>query len=339
MKNKVLVTGGAGYIGSHMVYLLLKDGFDVVVWDDFSTGYRGALEALSGMELSGRLSFEEIDLLDKGRVISEFPSDVDCVFHFAAKCSVDESMSDPDIYFENNVQGTVNLLRAMKKNACEKIVFSSTCAVYGSGQYFPVDERHPTNPENPYGESKLMAEKVIQWDGKLFGINYAILRYFNVCGAQEEGGIGDSKKPSSLLVQNAVRGALKIDDFYLTCPKVDTPDGTPIRDYVDVLDLCAAHLKAYEWMGKSKENSGVFNLGNGRGTSVKEVIGAVKSYLNVDFEIKDSSEKKRRGEYAKVFADNRKAVEVLGWEPVRGIEDSVESLAKWYGRRPEGWEG
>ncbi len=341
---KVLVTGGAGYIGSHMVYVLLREGIDVVVWDDFSTGHLGALEALKKMDLGGDLNWEKINLMDREAVDSGFEKAgvLDGVFHFAAYCSVDESMSDPGKYFGANVQGTLNVLDGLGGNAGSvggaRFVFSSTCSVYGEGQYFPIDENHPTAPTNPYGESKLMAEKLIEWYGKLKGVNYAILRYFNVCGAQEDGVIGDAKNPSVHLVQNVVRGAMGIEEFYLTCPEVDTPDGTPIRDYVDVLDLCEAHLKAWEWMGKMSEVSGeIFNLGNGNGVSVKEIITAVENEMGEKLEVKDSAGKKRKGEYAKVFADISKVQEILGWEPKRGIKDSVESLVKWYRRRPNGF--
>ncbi len=335
MDKKVLVTGGAGYIGSHMVYLLVKAGFDVVVWDNLSRGFRESLDALREDGCPGTIEFQELDLGDREAVMAAFEN-FEAVFHFAAFCSVDESTKDPQKYFANNVSGTLNLLEAMKENGCQYLVFSSTCAVYGDGQYFPVDEKHPLNPTSPYGESKLMAERLIQWYGDLFGMKYALLRYFNVCGAHEKGVIGDAKKPSVHLVQNVVRGGMGIEDFYLTCNHVDTPDGTPIRDYIDVLDLCAAHEKAYEYL-KDGGDSGAFNLGNGKGISVKEIIQAVEEDLEVEIPVNDDVGKKRSGESAKIFADMSKAAAAFGWEPQRSISESVEALRRWYTKRPRGW--
>ena len=191
------------------------------------------------------------------------------------------------------------------------MIFSSTCAVYGEAKYLPVDENHPTQPTNPYGESKLMAEKMLAWYGRLKGLKFVILRYFNVCGATDDGLVGDAKKPSFLLVQNAVRGALKIHDFCLTCPVVDTPDGTPIRDYVNV-------------------------IGTGGGDSVLEIIEKVKEITGVSFDVKKT--KSRQGEYAKMVAAVKKAKRVLGWEVKRAISDSVRSLVIWYEKHPNGWK-
>lgn len=334
--KKFLVTGGAGYIGSHMVWMLLNSGFEVEVWDNFSTGYSQPLEILKSEVNGDLLSWQQIDLRDR-QLVTEKMQKFDGVFHFAAKCLVDQSMKNPGEYFENNVQGTVNLLDAMDTQGVEKIVFSSTCAVYGEGKYFPVDEKHPCAPTNPYGESKLMAENIINWYHRLEKLNYVILRYFNVCGAHDQGLIGDSKRPSTLLVQNAVRGALAIDDFYLTCPTVATEDGTPVRDYIDVLDLCAAHLKGFEFM-LNNQRSAIFNLGNGRGVSVKEIVTAVKDHLAVDFEVNQDSQKVRAGEYAKVFADITKGQRDLGWNPERSLAQSINSLVKWYREYPQGYD-
>lgn len=330
----ILLTGGAGYIGSHMTKKLLQTGHKVVVFDNFSTGYREPLDIL---EKYGDLIVIEGDIRNKADLEELFSQyKFDSVFHFAAKCSVDESMKEPGLYFENNTVGTLNLLQAMQKYSVQHIVFSSTCAVYGNAQYVPMDEIHPTDPENPYGESKFLAERIIQWFSKAYGMHYAILRYFNVCGTDSDGEIGDSKKPSLLLVQNAVRGALGIQGFELTCPTVDTSDGTPIRDYIDIEDLISAHILADTYMAENDASLTV-NLGTGTGVSVKEIIGATKQELGVDFDIKKSNNL-RQGESAKLYANIEKANTLLGWKPVRNISESIIKLNKWYSNKPDGYD-
>lgn len=332
MDKKILVTGGAGYIGSHAVKVFLEKGYSVVVFDNLSHGYREAVETL---ERYGDVILEEGDLRNREQVQALFRKhEIDSVLHFAALCSVDESMRDPAQYFENNVLGTLHLLEAMRVFGVRDIIFSSTCAVYGEAEYLPVDEKHKTEPENPYGESKLMAERTIRWYAKLFGFSYVIFRYFNVCGASADGEIGDSKKPSPHLVQNAVRGAMGIEPFQLTCQKVDTPDGTPIRDYVDVNDLARAHLLGFEYLRDGGE-SGIFNLGNGKGWSVDEIVTAIEKHFSIM--IPREVGEKRDGEYARIYADARKAREILRWKPEFSLDDSIVSLQRWYERYPSGY--
>lgn len=216
----------------------------------------------------------------------------------------------------------------------KKLVFSSTCAVYGDAKYVPIDEKHPTEPENPYGESKLIIEKTLKWYDRQCGLKYVVLRYFNVCGASDDGVIGDSKKPSVLLIQNAVRGALGIEPFKLTCPKVGTKDGTPIRDYINVVDLSLAHLKALDYINNNQ--SDVFNLGTGKGNSVLEIVNAVQAKTKVKFDIGKAVP--RQGESKELRADITKAKKYLKWEPIRTIADSIDSLVKWYKIHPKGWD-
>ncbi len=332
---KILITGAGGYIGSVATYIFLQKDHEIIALDNFSTGYRQPLEILQEKFGKEKLTIVEKDLRENLDDVFKNQK-IDAVVHYAASCLVDESMKKPEFYFENNVCGSLNLLKTMLKFGVKRIVFSSTCAVYGEAQYTPVDENHPTNPVNPYGESKRMVEKIIEWLGKLKGLNYIVLRYFNVCGASDDGLIGDSKKPSTLLVQNAVRGALEIEPFYLTCPKVDTPDGTPIRDYVNVVDLNEAHLLSVELLTKKDRVGEIINLGTGTGNSVLEIVKKVQKATGVKFEIKKGKE--RQGEYAKIYASIEKAKKILGWEPKRTIEDSVKSLIKWYKKRPKGWE-
>jgi len=334
MKQKILVTGAGGYIGSVATYLLLQNDYEVVAIDNFTTGYQEPLEVLQAKFGQDKFRFYEADLRNDLSPIFEKEKNISVVLHYAASCLVDESMKLPEKYFSNNVGGSSNLLAAMLRYDVKKIIFSSTCAVYGEAAYVPVDEKHPINPVNPYGESKRMVEKIIEWSDKLKRIQYCILRYFNVCGASEDGLIGDSKRPSTLLVQNSVRGALEIEPFYLTCPVVDSPDKTPIRDYVNVVDLNEAHLKAIDYLvnnGKSE----IINLGTGTGNSVLEIITQVEKTTG-----KTLNKEKgvlRQGEYAKMIASITKAKEVLGWQPKRTIEDSVNSLILWYKLHPKGW--
>jgi UDP-glucose 4-epimerase len=332
--KKILITGAGGYIGSVATYIFLQKGYQVVAIDNFSTGYCQPLELLQEKFGKDQLRFYQIDLVkDNLETIEDF--NFTAVVHYAASCIVDESMKNPQKYFENNVVGSLNLLKTMLKFGVKNIVFSSTCAVYGEAEYTPVDEKHPTNPKNPYGESKRMVEKMIEWFGKLKGINYFILRYFNVCGASDDGLIGDSKKPSTLLVQNAVRGALGIEPFYLTCPQVYTPDKTPIRDYINVVDLNEAHLLAVEKL-LSANYQEIINLGTGNGNSVLEIVKKVQDVTGVKFNIEKT--KPRQGEYAKMIASIEKAKKILCWEPKRKIEDSVKSLVLWYKKHPQGWK-
>ena len=265
----------------------------------------------------------------------EKEKEISAVIHYAASCLVDESMTKPEKYFKNNILGTLNLLETMLKFKIKNIVFSSTAAVYGEAQHIPITEEQPVNPVNVYGESKLMAEKIIEWYGKIFAIRYLILRYFNVCGASDDGLIGDSKKPSTLLVQNAVRGALKIEPFYLTCPEVDTPDKTPIRDYVNVMDLNEAHLAALEYLFKNGKSE-IINLGTQAGNSVLEIVNKAQEVISIKFEIKKTTP--RKGDPARLVASIKKAKAILAWEPKRTIKESIKSLVAWYNNHPHGWE-
>ncbi len=331
---KILITGGAGYIGSHAVKLFLSRGYEVVVFDNLSRGYRAAIDIL---HQNGPLTFVQGDLRqpdDLRKLFAEHPG-IDAVLHFAALCLVNESVEQPGLYFYNNTLGTLNLLEAMRAEAISTLIFSSTCAVYGNTQYLPVDEQHPTEPASPYGESKLLTERMIRWYGSIYGLRYAILRYFNVCGAASDGTIGDSKKPSQLMLQNAVRGALGIEPFSLTCPTVATPDKTPIRDYIDVEDLVVAHLAAYTYLHQGG-SSDTFNLGNGTGYSVKQIIAKVEAVFQT--QITTANATPRKGEAAQIYANPDKARRTLGFTTHKSLEDSILSLKKWYEGHPHGYQ-
>lgn len=332
--KKILITGAGGYIGSIATYLFLQKGYEVVVLDNYSTGFRQPLDLLKSKFGEKLLKVYEVDLKNDLKSVFEKEKNIQAVVHYGASCLVDESMNNPKKYFENNFLSTLNLLNSMVENKIANLVFSSTAAVYGEPNKMPIEESDPTSSINVYGESKIMAEKMIYWFGKLKGINYCILRYFNVCGASDDGWIGDSKKPSTLLVQNSVRSALNIEPFYLVCPVVDTPDKTPVRDYVNVMDLNEAHLAALDYLMKGGKSE-VINLGTGTGNSVLEIVTKVQEVTGAKFDINKTDP--RKGDPAKLVASIAKAKKVLNWQPKRTIEDSVKSLVIWYKKYPNGW--
>jgi len=334
-KRKILVTGAGGYIGSVATDLFLKKEFEVVGMDNFSTGYRQPLELLQKKFGARSFRFYEADLRDDLSPILKKEKGIEAVVHYAASCSVNESMQEPLKYFGNNVCGSQNLFRQMLEYGIKNLVFSSTAAVYGEAKYLPIDERHPTNPTSIYGESKVMIEKMIQWLGKLKDLHYVILRYFNVSGASDDSLFGYSKKPVTHLVDNAVRGALGIAPFSLTCPKVRTEDGTPIRDYANVVDLNEAHYLALNYLFSGGKGE-VINLGTGTGNSVLEIVSAVQKVTGKKLALGKSAP--RQGEWAKAVASIEKAKKILGWQPKRSLEQSIRSLTAWYQNRPQGWE-
>ncbi|WP_338819182.1 UDP-glucose 4-epimerase [Moorella thermoacetica] len=321
---KVLVTGGAGYIGSHVVKALGERSYHVLTYDSLITGHPWAV--LYGDLVVG-------DLLDAAKleaVIREFRPDA--VMHFAAHIVVPESVAQPLKYYLNNVQGTLNLLDCMKKGGVEKLIFSSSAAVYGISEQIPVPEEAPLNPINPYGHSKAMVERILQDLAAAGGITYVSLRYFNVAGADRDGRIGEGKEDATHLITLATRTAAGRRP-YLSVFGTDypTPDGTCIRDYIHVEDLAAAHVLALEYLldgGKSE----VFNCGYGRGYSVLEVIAAAKKVTGVDFPVR--SEGRRPGDPPVLVADARKIRERLGWVPAYdNLEGIIYSAWQWERKR------
>lgn len=331
----IVVTGGAGYIGSHAVFLLAQQGYHVVIVDNLSRGYMQCVEFLQS-RFSGQIEFRKADLLDLPSIQAVFREfHVDAIMHFAAFCVINEASEHPERYYINNSMGSVNLISAMTEYGVKDIIFSSTCAVYGDNQYLPLDELHPVKPLNAYGNSKLLVELVLKDYHLNQGLNFVILRYFNVCGAQEEGLLGDSKKPSMSMMQNAVRGALGIEPFKFTCPVVDTPDGSPIRDYINVVDLGNAHIAALEYLAKGKP-SDIFNVGTGTGSSVKEIVDRVEEIVGGKIESVMGEISKANA--AKVYASIDKAQSILGWKPTHTVDESIQSLALWYRAHPHGWD-
>jgi UDP-glucose 4-epimerase len=332
-KPKILITGGAGYIGSHASRLFLEKGYPVVVFDNLSNSGRGVIDQLKNY---GNLKFIKGDLRDKNSLATLFDENkgIEAVLHFAGVISVGESVKNPYKYYENNVYGSLNLFDTMATHNVKNIVFSSTCAVYGESKYLPVDENHPLQPTNPYGETKLNVERILNWYHKLYGINYVIFRYFNVCGAAPDGELGYDNQPSEHLIPNALKGALGLAEFNLTYSKVKTKDGSPVRDYVNVNDLVEAHFKGFEFLMTEQKNA-VINLGTGKGFSVEEIINKVEELTGT--KITREFGEVRKGEYAEIYANFSKAKVLLAWEPKRTLGESLESLKLWFEKHPQGF--
>ncbi|MBT8517351.1 UDP-glucose 4-epimerase GalE [Polynucleobacter paneuropaeus] len=299
----VLVTGGAGYIGSHMVKLLLKSNYRVVIIDNLSTGHECAL--LGGTLIQG--SIQDKQLLNK--IFSEMA--IDAVLHFAGSIVVGESVLDPEKYYQNNLVATLSLLQSMRLHNVKKLVFSSTAAIFGLPKYIPIDELHPTSPINPYGMTKLVTEKILSDYGRAYGFHSVCLRYFNAAGADPDGLLGERHNPETHLIPLALQVASgRLSSLKIYGNDYDTVDGTCIRDYVHVEDLCNAHLLALEHLF-SGGDSRSYNLGNGRGYSILEVINAVKTItgkeLSMQFDVR------RDGDPPVLVADPKNIYKDWGW--------------------------
>jgi len=304
-RRSILVTGGAGYIGSHMCKMLKAAGHRVVVIDNLSTGHREALwadECVIG------------DLADRAMLARVFGSRrFDAVMHFSGSSQVGESVHAPGKYYGNNVANSVQLLNAAVDGGVKAFVFSSSAAIFGEPEYLPIDEEHPENPVNPYGMSKLMVERMLADYDRAYGLRHASLRYFNAAGADPEGTLGERHDPETHLIPRALQALTgRAPALVLHGQDYDTPDGTCIRDYVHVADLCQAHLLAVErlWEGA---DSACFNLGNGRGYSVGEVLATVRLVTGRSVPLVRAA--RRAGDPARLVADSRRARETLGWRP------------------------
>lgn len=326
---RVLVLGGAGYIGSHAVYQLIEEGNEVVVIDSLKTGHRRAIHP--------KASFYEGDIRDAAFVRYVFQAEpIGAVLHFAASSLVGESMQDPLTYYDNNVYGTQNILGAMTEFGVKQIVFSSTAAVYGEPEEIPMTEAAPTNPTNPYGETKRTMEKMIHWAGKASDIRYVALRYFNVAGARRDGTIGEDHHPETHLIPIVLQTALKqrqhISIFGNDYP---TPDGTCIRDYVHVDDLIQAHLRALTYLHNGGK-SDVFNLGSSKGFSVKEIIEAAERVTGQT--IPSQMDQRRDGDPAQLVAASDKAKAILHWQPqYPDVEEMIRDAWHWHRTHPNGY--
>lgn len=327
---RILVLGGAGYIGSHAVYQLIDEGMEVVVVDNLETGHREAVHP--------KAVFYEGDIRDAAFLNSVFEKEaIDEVLHFAANSLVGESMENPLKYFDNNVYGTQVLLKAMVDHGVKKIVFSSTAATYGEPEAVPITESMPTNPGNTYGETKLTMEKMMKWTALAHGLKFVSLRYFNVAGARESAEIGEDHRSESHLVPLILQTALgQRSDITVFGDDYDTADGTCIRDYVHVEDLIQAHLLALSYLRNGGE-SDVFNLGSSQGFSVKEMIDAARTVTGKDIPVKIGA--RRAGDPGTLIASSDKARSVLGWNPVHtSVEKIIGDAWNWHSTHPAGYE-
>lgn len=326
----ILVAGGAGYIGSHMVKDLVEHGQEVVVADNLSTGHRDAINP--------KAKFYEGDIRDRKFLDKIFDNeDIEAVVHFAAFSIVPESMSKPLKYFDNNTGGMITLLEAMRDHNIKYIVFSSTAATYGVPEHMPIKETDPQNPINPYGLSKLMMEKMMHWADKAYGIKFVALRYFNVAGAAPDGTIGEDHGPEThlvpiiLQVTQGKRKELSIfgDDY-------NTPDGTNVRDYVHVMDLADAHILAIKYLEAGNE-SNAFNLGSSTGFSNKQILEAAREVTGEPIPAKIAP--RRPGDPDSLVAASDKARNVLGWDPkYDDVHDIIATAWKWHSTHPKGYD-
>lgn len=322
------MTGGAGYIGAHTVRQLRRRGDDVVVLDNLEHGHPAAV---------GDATLVTGDIADR-TVLSKLFSEhaIDAVIHLAARKSVDESLRRPAEYFRTNVCGTLALVEACLEAGVQRFVFSSTCAVYGTPISLPVTEASPVHPETPYGESKLMVERMLHWFDQLHALRSVSLRYFNAAGADEEGDLGEDWNQAVNLVPVVMKAAMRrgapIRIFGTDYP---TPDGTAIRDYVHVLDLADAHLRAVDYLAAGGASQ-ILNLGTGLGASVRDVIAQTEEAGGKDVPVIEAP--RREGDPAAIWADGSRAHEQIGWRPHRGLKEIVASAWLWHSTHPDGYE-
>lgn len=325
---KVLVCGGAGYIGSNMTLLLDRtDGFEPVVYDNLSKGHRAAVRDVE---------FVDGDLADRDKIIETLKEHaIDAVMHFAAFIEVGESVTEPLMYYQNNFCNTHNLLSAMELCGVNKFVFSSTAAAYGIPSKVPITEDLEKAPINPYGESKWAVERMLQFQSQTGRLHYAALRYFNACGAGDDGTLGEDHTPESHLIPLIIQAAMgRREDIRIFGTDYPTPDGTCIRDYIHIEDLCTAHLLALKKL--DTEPRLVYNLGNGKGYSVREVIDTVKKVSGADFKVTEVD--RRPGDPPVLTADASKAIKELGWKTkFDDLKPIVESAFKWHTNNPDGY--
>jgi len=325
--SKVLVIGGAGYVGSHFSFLAVNNGLHVTVMDNLSKGHRSALRC------SG---FVQADLLDYDNFMKHLSNhNYDAIFHFAASCLVGESVMDPAQYYRNNVLAAFNMLEAMRRTGHDKIVFSSTCAVYGYPQKLPLYEDHPKDPISPYGRTKLAIEWMLEDYNVAYGIKSAQLRYFNAAGCEPDFGLGEDHRPETHLIPNVVRFALNLsNELTIFGDDYPTRDGTCVRDYIHVMDLADAHLKACAKLDSIPMIR--LNLGTGEGLSNLEVVDSVRRISGVSITTKFGP--RRPGDPAELVADASAATRDLDWKPSRSNLDSiVTEVIKWFSICPQGY--
>jgi len=326
----ILVTGGAGYVGSHTVAALIERGIDTIVVDNLEKGHKQAIWPGA--------KFHEGDLRDAAfmdKLFTQYP--ITAVIHFAAYSLVAESVANPAKYYDNNVTGTLQLLKTMHKHNVKAIVFSSTAATYGEPEAIPVTETAPEKPVNPYGESKLAVERMLKWFDGAYDIKHVILRYFNVAGAHESAKIGEDHDPETHLIPMILQTALgKREAFELYGQDYPTPDGTCIRDYIHAMDLADAHILALEKLEKT-HTSATYNLGSGSGFSNKEILETAKKITGIDIPVQFAP--RRAGDPPVLVASSDKIKQELGWNPTRThIENIISTAWAWHSAHPDGYE-
>lgn len=317
----ILVCGGAGYIGSHVVRQLQRSGYEVLVLDNLANGHLSAI---------GDTPFIWGDILDKQDLQLVFHQNrIDAVMHFAAFSIVGESVQQPSTYYRNNVAGTLNLLEAMQEHRVNKLIFSSTAAVYGEPKEIPITEDHQTKPTNPYGATKLAVEEMLKWFSQAYGLKYVSLRYFNAAGADDSGDMGEDHNPETHLIPLVLKTALGVlPEVKIFGTDYPTPDGTCIRDYIHVNDLANAHILALQSL-LSGGKSAVYNLGNGNGFSVREVIDTAKKVTGKSIRVVETT--RRTGDPAVLVASAEKIKRELGWQPqFRDMEQIISTAWHWH---------
>ena len=323
----ILVTGGAGFIGSITSHELKKQGFKVIILDTLENGYE---KAIKGFELvKGNIKDQKLVT----KVLKKYK--VEAVMHFAAYIEMGESMENPHKYFDNNLVGTVALLEAMIKAGVKKMIFSSTAGVYGNPKRVPIKEEDRKQPENPYGQAKLMTEQTLEFYNKIYNLKSISLRYFNAAGATLDGSLGEAHKPESHLIPNIIKAAIKDEEFTLFGDDYPTSDGTCIRDYIHVLDLAEAHILALKAL-KDGHKTDVYNAGTGKGYSNKEVIEMVRKVTDKDLKVK--IDKRRAGDANELIADSSKMQKEFNWQPkYSDLKTIVKTAYKWHLKHSNGY--
>ncbi len=321
----ILITGGAGYIGSHCALEFIKNNEKIIIFDNLSTGHIETIEMLK--KINPNIIFIKGDLKNLQEIEDVFKKyKIECVFHFASLSIVQESAKNPQYYYENNVMGSINLLNAMVKYKVLKIIFSSSAAIFGEPKYLPIDENHPKNPINPYGKNKLEIENILDDFDKKYNLKSIKLRYFNVIGANKKDLLGEWHDRETHLIPNIIKSAINQKTFEIYGDNYNTKDGTCIRDYIDINDLIKAHHSAYLYLEKNNKSDD-FNLGAKQGMSVKEILKTTEKVLNQKIDYKISQ--KRQNEPSVLISDNTKANKILNWEAETLLSDSIKSACQW----------
>lgn len=326
----ILVTGGAGYIGSHVGALLIEKGYDVVAFDNLSAGHRSALHP--------QVTFVQGDLMNQAdlKALFETHPTIDGIMHFASHIQVGESMSNPFKYFRDNVGGMTNLLEAAATNGVKRFILSSTAALFDQPSRIPIDETEERKPGSVYGETKYMGERILRWMDEIYGMKFCALRYFNACGAHPSGNIGEDHRPETHLIPLVLQVALgQREHVSIYGTDYETPDGTCIRDYIHVMDLASAHILALEAIKDG--DSRFYNLGSGTGFSVLEVIEACRQVTG--HEIPVTYGERRAGDLPKLVADSAKIKAELGWNPqYDDLSKIIETAWNWHQNHPNGYD-